>query len=56
MNINLLCYNLIVCSLISKLTYSLVNFTVLDNYVEGYEELVFICFDLWMLNMLEKYK
>ena len=53
MNINLICYNIIVCSMLSNLTYALICF-LLDNYVDGYKTIMSICFDLFLLNMLGK--
>lgn len=48
-------YNLIVCSLLTKLIYSLINFT-LNNYIDGFKGFIFIGLDLIILNKLEKYK
>jgi len=50
MNINLICYNIIVCSMLSNLTYALICF-LLDNYNDGYKTIMSICFDLFLLNM-----
>ena len=51
MNINLICYNIIVCSMLANLTYALICF-LLDNYNDGYKTIMSICFDLFLLNML----
>jgi len=51
MNINLICYNIIVCSMLANLTYALICF-LLENYNDGYSTIMGISFDLFLLNML----
>ena len=53
MNIDLICYNIIVCSMLSNLTYALICF-LQSNYNDGYKTIISIGFDLFLLNILEK--
>jgi len=55
MNINYILYNLIVCSMLTKVTYSLIHFT-LNDYINGYKMIPLIGYDLFLLYKLDEYK
>jgi len=55
MNINYILYNLIVCSMLGKIMYSLIHF-ILNDYINGYKMIPLIGYDLYLLYKLDEYK